>query len=193
MKLITIGYSLVIACVVAFAALLFLSLVSIPGINIDVRVVQTGSMEPAIKTGSIVVIQPQELYTEGDVITFRRADQRDDTPITHRIVSVRVESGEYIYTTKGDANEVQDLNEVRAAEVLGKVSFTVPYVGYLLTAARTPYGFTALIVLPALLIIVDEVKKILREVRKARRKEEESDEQTEQDMKASTTDNTDTK
>jgi len=172
MKLVKILYGILIALVVFLAVLLFLSIFRIPGLP-EVMIVRSGSMEPAVMTGSIVLVRPASEYTEGDIITFRREQAEDPTPITHRIVEVRTENGESYFTTKGDANDGTDANEVRESEVRGKVWFSVPFIGFLLAAARTPYGFTALIILPALLIIFDEGKKIWREVR--RRKDEPKD------------------
>lgn len=157
---------LFIAFFLAVIALLLISSFNIPGVPLDARVVQSGSMEPAIRTGSVVFIVPSELYTEGDVITFRREESSLDAPVTHRIISVQVVGGEYLYRTKGDNNEIEDTNPVRESEVLGKVRFNIPFIGYALEAARTPWGFAVLIIVPALLIIFEEGKKIRRELKK---------------------------
>ena len=156
----------------AVIALLLISSFSIPGIPLDARVVQTGSMEPAIKTGSVVFIWPADVYTEGDVITFQRAESKLEAPITHRIISVSVTEGEYVFRTKGDANSAADAESVEESEVFGKVRANVPYLGYALEAARTPWGFAVLIIVPALLIVFEEVKKIWKELK---RKPEEGD------------------
>src|SRR3989338_8215020 len=65
------------------ASLFFAPLLPIKG-NIEIKIVKSGSMEPAIKTGSIVVIKPASLYGVGDVITFGE-DSRTTYPTTHRI------------------------------------------------------------------------------------------------------------
>ncbi len=159
---------LLITLFLAVIGLLLVSSFSIPGLPLDARVVQTGSMAPAIPTGSVVIIWPAELYKEGDVITFQRTESRLEAPITHRITSVSVMEGEYIYRTKGDANSGVDAEPVEASEVIGKVRADVPYIGYALQAARTPWGFAVLIIVPALLLIFEEAKKILREVRRGK-------------------------
>jgi signal peptidase len=142
----------------------FFLLPFIPGVAVMPLTVLTGSMEPTIPTGSVVFVAPAEIYTEGNIITFKRGGL--DAPVTHRVTGVEVVSGEYLYTTKGDANEIVDMQKVRADEVLGKVSFHIPYVGWLIDKAKTPIGFTVLIVVPALLVIFDEAKKIWQEVTK---------------------------
>jgi signal peptidase I len=136
----------------------------IPGVPaIEVKIVQSGSMEPSIMTGGIVVLSPASAYQTGDVITF--TDTTASIPTTHRIVETYVERGETWFVTKGDANESLDASPVAASAVLGKVFFTVPFVGFVLDFARQPIGFALLIVLPALLIILGEMDKIVREIR----------------------------
>lgn len=129
--------------------------------NYKIFIVQSGSMEPAIHTGSVVVVIPEKNYKEGDVITFKNNTGKLDS-ITHRIVKAEGK----VFTTKGDANNANDTNTVPLANVIGKALFSVPYFGYAVAAAKTPYGFTALIIIPALLIIYDEAKKIKEEIGK---------------------------
>src|SRR3989344_8902632 len=163
-----IGYGLFVGAIVVLAGLLASTLLPIPG-NFQVKVVKSGSMEPTIHTGSLVVIKPKESYAEGDVITFGK-DTKTDVPTTHRIVASRAEGGVLIFTTKGDANEESDTKEVVQSEVVGKALFAVPYVGYLIDFARKPLGFALLIGIPALAVIGDEIAKIWREARRLREK-----------------------
>ncbi len=153
--------------IIVLVAFLLIALLPIEG-NYQIKIVKSGSMEPAIRTGSIVVVKPSADYTVGDVIIFGK-DTKTDIPITHRIVSSRMEGGATLFTTKGDANEDPDPNEVKQREVNGKVLFTVPFLGYIIDLARQPLGFTILIVLPALIVIYDEGAKILREIKKMRK------------------------
>lgn len=161
-------YGTFIAALVAVAALLLVSLVPITG-NVEIKIVKSGSMEPAIPTGSVVVVMPSASYKPGDVVTFGK-DTARDVPTTHRILSERVERGQTYYTTKGDANEEQDPREVAAQEVIGKVLFNVPYAGYVLDFARQPVGFALLIGLPATMIVIDEAVNIYKEVVALRRR-----------------------
>lgn len=162
----SIGYYAFIVLVVSLAVLLAVSALPVPG-NYKVKIVQSGSMEPSIKTGSIVVIRPEESYAVGDVVTFGR-DTKTNVPTTHRIVEARTESGQYIFKTKGDANENADVTEVRQSEVIGKVLFDVPYLGYLLDFAKKPLGFVLLVILPATIIVFDELRTIWVEIQKKR-------------------------
>jgi signal peptidase len=172
----SIGYYAFMVLVVSLAVLLAVSAFPVPG-NYKVKIVQSGSMEPSIKTGSIVVIRPETSYAVGDVVTFGR-DTKVDVPTTHRIVEMRTESGQYVFKTKGDANKDADVAEVRQPEIIGKVLLDVPYLGFLLDFAKKPIGFALLVILPATMIVFDEVRTIWMEITKKRKRNSEAGEPT---------------
>ena len=130
----------------------------------QLKVVQSGSMEPAIKTGSLVVVSPAQEYEKGDIITFSLGP--GEGPTTHRIDDVKIIEGELAYTTKGDANKSADLDDVFKEDIVGKVWFSVPYAGYLIDFAKSPLGFAFLLAIPAGVIIYDQVQKIIKKTRK---------------------------
>lgn len=164
--LLKIGYYAIVAVIVAIALLLIVSMFPITG-NIRLKVVLSGSMEPAIPVGALVVIKPSSNYQSGDIITFGK-DTKTDIPTTHRVVDVRTVSGNYVYMTKGDANEEADRREVQESEVIGKVAFHVPYLGHVIEFAKRPIGFVILVIIPAGLIVIDEIRTIVGEIRKRR-------------------------
>jgi signal peptidase len=141
----------------------------IPGFQ--VLIVQSGSMEPAIHTGSVVVLQAKAKYEEGQVVTFGAVATK--VPTTHRIVGSKIEAGELVFVTKGDANDEVDVELLKPENIRGLVLFSIPVLGYLLDFAKQPMGFALLIGLPAALIIFEEVGKIVEAVKRERRKEEE--------------------
>ena len=161
-------YYLIVAAIVLVAVLLFATVTPIPG-NIQAKVVKSGSMEPSIKTGDLVVIAPSQTYEIGDVITFG-PDTATQIPTTHRIVSVSGSGESQTFVTQGDANEEPDPITVNREDVSGKVVVTVPYLGYVLDFARTPLGFILLVGVPAGAIILEEISKIAREVKLMRNK-----------------------
>ena len=88
----------------------------------------SGSMEPAIPTGSLVYIKTMEPVDmqKDDVIAFYGA--RDQASIiTHRVVENRVVMGEFI--TKGDANKKEDMEPVSYDNFIGKVRLAIPAAG----------------------------------------------------------------
>ncbi len=92
----------------------------------------SGSMEPAIPTGSVVYVKEIEAsdLQKDDVIAYYSSDE-NGAIITHRIVQNRVVSGEFI--TKGDANEKEDLTPVTYDRLIGKVVLSIPFLGRVLT------------------------------------------------------------
>ncbi|MFA4936993.1 MAG: signal peptidase I [Patescibacteria group bacterium] len=155
--------------VVVIVLILISSALPIPG-GFKTLVVQSGSMEPAIKTGSVVLVKPASSYQVGDVITFGPVS-KTKLPTTHRIVEIRQENNRNVYLTKGDANSSTDIREVRIRDIMGKVLFSVPYVGYAVAAAKTKVGFVIIICIPALFIVWDQLKKIWQEYKKLRKKD----------------------
>ena len=112
-------------------------------LNRNVLIVQSGSMSPSVRTGDVVVVknvaQSQRSSLQvGDVVTFKAANNQAKL-ITHRIVGVRhLPNGETFYTTKGDANEVQDSALLTPDRVIGEVEFRVPRLGYALNSFSDP-------------------------------------------------------
>ena len=168
-KALKVIYYAIIVFIIAIAALLVVSVFPITG-NLKFMIVQSGSMDPDIKAGSIVMTKPSDSYKIGDVISFSTTTREE--PITHRIHEMKVVEGRVYYTTKGDANEEPDAREVPQRDVIGKVIFSVPYVGYAVDFVQKPLGFALIIIIPAGLIIFDEVRKIYHEVRKIKAKKE---------------------
>jgi signal peptidase len=162
-----VGVSMLVGLAVAMVVfLVFYRPVSLGG---DTRYepVLTGSMEPAISVGSVVVIKPvdPEALRVGDVICFRFSDSM---LMTHRIVGVTEEG----FVTKGDANEDFDVGVLAKENVVGVVVFVFPFVGHLASFVRMPVGFVLLLVVPASLVIVFEMRSILSEMRKLKEKKE---------------------
>ncbi|MCD6241513.1 signal peptidase I [Candidatus Bathyarchaeota archaeon] len=124
--------------------------------------VYTGSMEPAIPVGSVVVIKPANPDTlkVGDIICFK-IEGESSTTVTHRIINITDEG----FITKGDANEDLDQWIVKKENIIGKVIAVIPYLGYLGYFVRTPVGFTLLIVIPASLLIILEIRNIIKELK----------------------------
>jgi signal peptidase len=144
--------------------LLVVSIFPITG-NYKFLTVLSGSMEPTIKTGSVVLVQPQKDYKIGDIITFGPTS-KTKPPTTHRIYEIKVQAGVPIYLTKGDANNAPDVREIKKTDIIGRVLFDAPYVGYAVSATQNPYGFLLIIIVPAIVIIYDEAQKIWAEVKK---------------------------
>ena len=164
MKFFKIIYYVFIAFIGVIAGLLIVSIFPITG-NIKFYIVQSGSMAPKIKVGSIVMIKPEKEYKIGDIVTFGRRTRLKE-PITHRIYDIKVVEGKPQYITKGDANNAPDQKTISKKDILGKVLIDIPYLGYVVDFTKKPIGFLLLIIVPAGVIIGDEIKKIYEEIKK---------------------------
>ena len=126
--------------------------------NYKILVVQSGSMRPSIKTGSLVIVRQSDNYKIGDIITFYGFENLKEST-THRIYNIEVAGNNIFYITKGDDNNRQDKNKVVKDNIIGKVIFNIPYIGYLINFIKTPIGF-GLIIIAGLIIIINEIRKI---------------------------------
>ena len=103
--------------------------------------VMSGSMEPAIHTGDVVVddtISPRAAKP-GDVVTFPAPDGSRRL-ITHRLRSARIQGGRLHAVSKGDANNTVERWQVPADGHIGRVVYRVPKVGYALASVTSGKG-----------------------------------------------------
>jgi signal peptidase len=124
--------------------------------------VMSGSMEPAISTGDVVVerrIRPLQARV-GDVVTFK--DTARHELVTHRVRSMRARGPVVSYITQGDANTGMEHWSVRTDGTIGRVLYHVPRIGYALVWTRLPIARLMLVVIPALLLGVLELVRLWR-------------------------------
>ena len=113
-----ITISIIVACILAFV---------LPfGFGLKPYIVQSGSMEPTIHTGSVAWINQRDKNVHiNDIVGYQLTNS---TQVLHRIVDE--ENGMFI--TKGDANESYDLAPVAPSEIIGKFAFSIPLLGYII-------------------------------------------------------------
>ncbi len=133
---------------------------------VSLYTILTPSMVPNINPDDVIVditVKNPESIKIGDVITFvSSASLTQGMTITHRVIDIKVENGEYLYYTKGDANLSQDIAPAKFKNVLGKVLFKVPKLGLIQHFLATRGGWLIVVVIPALLIIGSDIIKIVR-------------------------------
>lgn len=152
----------------------FVAFIAFPQFGNQALIVRSGSMTPTIGVGDIVAVRSTGDYQKGDVIAFR-SEKNSNTIITHRITGVETGPDGTFYKTKGDANEEEDNWSVARENVLGESFITVPGAGKIMAFAKSDVGFPALIIGPAIFVILLEVISIIREIRKQKRKKIEPD------------------
>lgn len=126
-------------------------------------VVLTGSMVPVFDPGSMVVVKELDAkqIAVGDIITFKEPGNSQKL-ITHRVLEINDQKGDLQFTTKGDANDAEDRDPVKAGNVIGKEIFSIPYAGYFLDFAKTKKGRLYLLTFPGFLFILYELRNLYK-------------------------------
>ena len=114
--------------------------------GIGVAVVLSGSMEPEISSGDLLIVTEREGYAVEDIVVY----QDGRMAVTHRIISI---SGDEVIT-KGDANNAPD-DPITMSQIKGKVLFAIPLLGYLVDLIKTPIG--TILILAAAVFLLFEV------------------------------------
>jgi signal peptidase len=157
-KIISNIFLVLVFCV---GILVVTSFVKIPG-GFKLFTVLSGSMEPTLHTGSIILVKPLQSYATGDIVTRATADPK--VTITHRIISKDESTQQAQFETKGDANNSADGEKFSQDKIIGKEFVTIPYFGFVISFAKTQQGIILLIIIPSILIIYDELGKIVKEL-----------------------------
>jgi len=106
-------------------------------------VVLSGSMEPALSVGDLIIVSEAEPYGENDIVVF----QSRNSLVVHRIIEINGDS----LITQGDANNTAD-TPIDKSVVKGKVVAVVPQVGTAVNFIKSPMGTIALVVLAIVLV-----------------------------------------
>ncbi len=112
--------------------------------------VSTGSMEPTLMVGDVIVVQktsPEEIH-KGDIITFKPQEGlMAGSTVTHRVVLEPTErNGRWYLQTQGDADGATLDPKITDEQVVGKYVRTLPLVSKIYSFFLTPMGLIAMIV-----------------------------------------------
>ena len=140
--------------------------------------VMTGSMEPSIPTNSLIIIHEEdaESLQVGDVITFYSSDPSLGNALnTHRIAAIEQDqdSQQLMFTTKGDANTLEDQYPVTENNVVGKVVLVSGVLGLIVSLLSNPLVFVPCILLPMALLLIYELRNAVKTTVELSRQEEE--------------------
>ena len=129
--------------------------------------VLSGSMEPEISKGDLLIIREVDELNENDIVVF----EDKSSLVVHRIIEMQDEK----IITKGDANNVAD-EPIEKSLVRGKVILWIPFVGTIIDFLKTPVGIILVIGLAIALLELprlkekrrddEELEKIKEEIRK---------------------------
>ena len=121
-------------------------------IGLQVFNVVSGSMEPTYSVGDLIYVKTvdPDSVKAGDVITFVLNEEL--VVATHRVVKVDAENRQF--TTKGDANEHEDVAPVHFNNLIGVPVLAIPLLGYVSAYIQSPPGLYVAIALGVILLAV---------------------------------------
>jgi signal peptidase I len=141
--------SLVVFCLVMLGGMLVHVM---PHLGWLVDGVRSGSMSPALERGSLVIAEPVVAsdIALGDIIIYSNEGMTDNF-ICHRVVGM-TRTLPLLFDTKGDANPFTDPEPVSPENIVARVAWDVPVLGYAAIFIKTPVGFIVSIIVPGIII-----------------------------------------
>ncbi|MFI3227997.1 MAG: signal peptidase I [Clostridia bacterium] len=138
MKILKFIYKAISTFIIILLVVFTILLIGTRAVGFQPYAVLTGSMAPKYPVGSFVYVREieAEKIEIGDAITFYINDK--ENIVTHQVIDI--ESDPIAFETKGIANDVSDANAVEVDNLIGKVYFCVPYMGYLSDTLTNPPG-----------------------------------------------------
>ncbi|MBR2621425.1 MAG: signal peptidase I [Clostridia bacterium] len=144
--------------------------------GVGLTVVLSGSMEPELSIGDLLVVVEQDGYAVDEVVVF----QEGRIGVVHRIIEM---DGATV-VTKGDANNTAD-DPIDISRIKGKVVLAIPLVGYLVNLIKTPIA-TVVILAAAIWLLersfhkekekdADQLEEIKREIEKLKQDNKNQD------------------
>ncbi|MBE6916296.1 MAG: signal peptidase I [Ruminococcaceae bacterium] len=173
-----------ILCVFVISQILSQGYISIGGYSLFR--VATGSMEPELPIGTILISEETDIsrIQKGDIINYHsKLNGMIGVVITHRVIGIHQDASGKIYLeTKGDANQYADGSYVDEENLIGKVVFATAkgsIFAYLIQFLTSEVGFLICIVLPCLaiglLILRDTVGSMKKEIDTLKKELDEQD------------------
>ncbi len=120
-------------------------------------IVLSGSMEPTYSKGSVIYYKmvSSDKISINDIITFKG---KNDELISHRVTNI--ENG--LYSTKGDANRLEDASKIEFNKIVGKnINIKINYIGYYIKYIQEHVYLILLVILILLLdfILSNKVRR----------------------------------
>ena len=125
-------------------------------------IVLTGSMEPNIKTGDLVLVKEVDIeqLKEGDIIAFRHTEE--DVVLIHRIVGKETQEEKIILRTKGDNNQTEDKYNVDCEKIEGIYIMRFEQIGTIAMFIRSPEGLVISILAIISIFFLWQLRKSLK-------------------------------
>lgn len=131
-----------VASATAFLAVLglFAAVIVIPKIvGTTPLTVLTSSMEPGLPPGTLIVLQkvdPDDLAV-GDIATYQIRSGEPGV-ITHRVAGISFSDQGRTFVFKGDNNSIADEEAILPEQIVGRLWYSIPWIGYLNNLVHGP-------------------------------------------------------
>ena len=126
-------------------------------------IVLSDSMSPEIQSGDLIVCHEAtaEDVQVGDVISFFDPEGNGTSVVSHRVTAINADdAGNPVFTTKGDANNVEDSAPVPADKLIGVYSFRIAGLGNVAMFMQSTEGLVVCVAVPvALLLAYDIIRR----------------------------------
>lgn len=142
--------------------------------------VATGSMVPKYEVGDVLIskeIDPSEIKVGDDIVYKGKEGSFNGKVVTHRVISIEEQGGEYHIITQGIANEQAD-PEITDEQVYGKIIYKVKTLSFISKMVSNIYIFYFFIFIPIAILIVKQIRQIAT----SNEEEDDDDEQETKDV-----------
>ena len=137
----------------------------------SVYTIVSPSMVPTINVYDIIINKavnnPTDVQKE-DIITFTSTGVLSKgLTVTHRVKDILIDeqTNEYEYVTKGDNNLIKDDTPAKYSNLIGKVILRFPGLGKVQAFVGSKFGWLVVVIIPALIIIIQDVLKLIKVTR----------------------------
>ncbi len=123
----------------------------------------TGSMQPKYEVGDVLVsktISPSEIKKEDDITYLGKEGDFAGKIVTHQVIDIENENGNYKFHTKGLANTEED-PIVGQDQVVGKIIYKVKTLSVISKIIQNLYSLYFVIFIPVALLIFIEIRRII--------------------------------
>lgn len=122
--------------IIVIVVVLLVVMVTPTALGYQTKTIISPSMQPTIKVGDIVVINPEEKPSIGEVVVFNPemgegtgTVKENQVTITHRLIRKEITNKGIKLVTKGDNNNTED-SKIQPQQVQGVVDWVIPKLGY---------------------------------------------------------------
>lgn len=128
--------------------------------------IATGSMLPKYEVGDVLIsktVSPSEIKKEDDVTYLGKEGTFTGKVVTHQVIDIEEENGNYKFHTKGLSNNEED-PIVNQDQIIGKVVYKVQTLSYISKLIKNLYSFYFIIFIPVGLILFIEIRRTYKDI-----------------------------